>query len=317
MGDEEALLRGMIGFPEDAIRRLILADWLEERGDARAELLRLEWDIPRLVYIDWESKFDKPDVQRRWRNVLGSIEPAVDLDWLAVVDTLGRPFREWDAWGDSGYTSSGITTLPFSETIGSRGQVVTFKSSFRGDAAWQLGLTEDLRLLLQFPPGMCEYGAADCPVHPFICELSLGHRPLTGAAVLGALHVAEFRSEHILSLDELTIPYPGYYPRTENDEIHTDPTRQYIFPNPADTSETYEDDESARDSAVRDSVHQALRGAVTGGTLWYVLLHCRVNLPAGGMDRGPWVVLFAVGQSLRGDRLIGVVSYQMCHNLCD
>ena len=36
-----------------------------------------------------------------------------------------------------------------------------------------------------------------------------------------------------------------------------------------------------------------------------------------GMSRHGWVILFAVGRSPHGPRLVGVVSHQLCHNLCD
>jgi uncharacterized protein (TIGR02996 family) len=42
--DEESLLRGVLDSPGDASGWLVLADWLEEQGDARAELVRLLHD---------------------------------------------------------------------------------------------------------------------------------------------------------------------------------------------------------------------------------------------------------------------------------
>jgi uncharacterized protein (TIGR02996 family) len=41
MSDDEPFLRAILATPEDMATRLIYADWLEERGDARAEYLRL------------------------------------------------------------------------------------------------------------------------------------------------------------------------------------------------------------------------------------------------------------------------------------
>jgi hypothetical protein len=67
----------------------------------------------------------------------------------------------------------------------------------------------------------------------------------------------------------------------------------------------------------RQAVHDSLRNAVVDHQLWYVLLHSRAGLTSGRRNRGPWVILFAAGRSLRGNRMIGVVSHQMCHNLCD
>jgi uncharacterized protein (TIGR02996 family) len=330
---DEAFLRAILASPEDDVPRLIYADWLEERGDPRAELLRHDWGVPRITFIDWgwvqanaefyldrhpelRGQLNEHDANGRWRDRLAALGGAVDPIWLALIDTLGRPFRPFFFWNNTGPRSFHEGELPFRERIGARGAVLTFQSAFRGENAWQEGLAQDLGFLYQLQPGACEYGSASCPVHPFLCELEAGRRPLTGADVLRALKVADFRSQHIQALDAPAIPYPGYHPGTDNDEIHNDPAGQCLFPRPEDVPEESSEDE-AEGLAARQAVHDALRSAVVGGQLWYVLLHSRVGLPADGLDRGPWVVLFAVGRSLRGDRLLGVVSHQMCHNLCD
>jgi uncharacterized protein (TIGR02996 family) len=41
MDEEEAFLQGIRDAPKDAALRLVYADWLEERDDARCEFLRL------------------------------------------------------------------------------------------------------------------------------------------------------------------------------------------------------------------------------------------------------------------------------------
>ena len=46
MTDEQGFLDALAAEPEDGLTRLAYADWLEERGDPRAELLRLE-ETPR------------------------------------------------------------------------------------------------------------------------------------------------------------------------------------------------------------------------------------------------------------------------------
>jgi hypothetical protein len=53
-----------------------------------------------------------------------------------------------------------------------------------------------------------------------------------------------------------------------------------------------------------------------------VLLDSRGGAPDEGWDledndKGPWVVLFAVGRSPREHRLIGGVRHQAYHNFCD
>jgi uncharacterized protein (TIGR02996 family) len=59
MSDEQAFLASIRYRPEDRSRRLVYADWLEERGDRRAELIRIEErmrDLP--IYSDsyWQLK---------------------------------------------------------------------------------------------------------------------------------------------------------------------------------------------------------------------------------------------------------------------
>ena len=52
MSDGEALLRAVIASPDDSLPRLVYSDWLEEQGDDRAELLRSDWDVSRLSFVD-------------------------------------------------------------------------------------------------------------------------------------------------------------------------------------------------------------------------------------------------------------------------
>src|SRR5262249_51965288 len=158
-------------------------------------------------------------------------------EWLAIIDTLGRPFRPFFFWNNTGPRVFEADDLPFSEQIGTRGSVVTFKSAFRDESAWRLGLEEDLRSLLQLPLGQCGYGAAGCPIHPFVCELDTNRTPLRGTDVLRSLRVSEFRSDHMQALDATAIPSPGYQPGTNNDEIHNDQTVQKLFPRPEDITE--------------------------------------------------------------------------------
>ena len=145
----------------------------------------------------------------------------------------------------------------------------------------------------------CYYGAASYPLYPFLCELSIEHRPITAAVVLAALPVREFRSDHIHSLDALNLPFPGYHPSTDNDEIHNDFAEQHIF---------------GHDRAEYEwlGVHGVLKRYVEGERMWYILLHDWRR-----RRKGPVVTLLAVGLSPHGNRLVGVVTHQMCHNTCD
>jgi hypothetical protein len=143
-------------------------------------------------------------------------------------------------------------------------------------------------------------------------------RQMTGTKVLTALKAREFRSEHIPTTDSTSIPFPGYHPGTYNDEIHNDLVGQYIFPSGGDVWDWDEGDDPAG-SPRSDETYEALRGYVEGGQIWYVSLHNRTHntIPGLRIGRHSWVVLFAVGLSPHGQRLIGLVSHQLCHNLCD
>src|SRR5271154_4570735 len=58
MNEEYSFLQAMLANPSDAALRLIFADWLEERGDPRGELLRLTHtltqsiDVPRRAELE-------------------------------------------------------------------------------------------------------------------------------------------------------------------------------------------------------------------------------------------------------------------------
>jgi uncharacterized protein (TIGR02996 family) len=67
MPDDEAFLRAMAERPADLDLRLVFADWLEERGDPRAELLRLLHTLTRTA-----DDPKRPDRENRLRNLLAS-----------------------------------------------------------------------------------------------------------------------------------------------------------------------------------------------------------------------------------------------------
>jgi uncharacterized protein (TIGR02996 family) len=50
MSEDAAFLRTVLASPEDATARLVYADWLDDRSDARAGLLRTDWDVPLLSF---------------------------------------------------------------------------------------------------------------------------------------------------------------------------------------------------------------------------------------------------------------------------
>jgi uncharacterized protein (TIGR02996 family) len=248
----------------------------------------------RLVYADWLA--DRGDLRAAFVRDGGN--PAdFDPAWVAFMRTLARPFGPY-------HFEYGSDELAFVWRTGLRGHVVTFDGQFRKPADYDAGLLADLRLLCGRDWGTCAYGSSAPAMSPFLCELSAKRRPLFASDVLAALRPRAFQSQHVPTLDTAAIPYPGYHPG-QNDEIHTDYSEQYLF---SKSHEDAGDGTGAIDEF--DGNHGALKRHVAGGQLWYVLLH------AGERPRC-YVTLLAVGASPHGDRLVGVLTHQNCHNLCD
>src|SRR5277367_703608 len=59
MNDEAAFTRAMQERPEDNALRLIFADWLEERGDPRGELIRLLHTLTQAVEVPARDKLEE------------------------------------------------------------------------------------------------------------------------------------------------------------------------------------------------------------------------------------------------------------------
>jgi uncharacterized protein (TIGR02996 family) len=80
MGDEGAFLRSVRDDPDDQATRLVFADWLEERGDARAEFVRLDTALRKMT--GGESEFQKRE--DRWRELRNTLP----REWLAAFGHL-------------------------------------------------------------------------------------------------------------------------------------------------------------------------------------------------------------------------------------
>jgi uncharacterized protein (TIGR02996 family) len=90
MNEESAFLRAIAEDPNDEGTRLVFADWLEERGDPRAEVLRLDCAIRRMT--GREDDYD--GVQARWWALRADLDPT----WLAVlgqsvIENCGAQFQ--------------------------------------------------------------------------------------------------------------------------------------------------------------------------------------------------------------------------------
>src|SRR5262249_27280351 len=86
MHEEFQFLRSIYNQPDDDALRLIYADWLEERGDPRAEFLRLEVQLHRLPK---GAMGRKATLEKH----LKKLHPKLDPRWLARmgwVRNLGR-----------------------------------------------------------------------------------------------------------------------------------------------------------------------------------------------------------------------------------
>jgi sulfatase modifying factor 1 len=90
MNDEAAFLQAMVEDPEDTALRLVFADWLEQRGDKRSELIRLLHTLTQAVEIPDRSKLED-----RLRSLLASGVQPVGPFW---INSIGMKF----AWIPAG-----------------------------------------------------------------------------------------------------------------------------------------------------------------------------------------------------------------------
>jgi uncharacterized protein (TIGR02996 family) len=286
--DDIAFQRAILANPADTTQKLVYADWLQDRADPRAEFVRMQVAVVESPRAKRDATIfgTISDGQQRLTELGRDLDPV----WIAFMSSLAQPFQPLTF-------RDGKPSHPFTEPIGLRGGIAVFESQYRAAEDWSKGLLADLTFLASVEWDECSYGAASCPMFGFVCGFPFSRPPLTTREVLTAIKAANFRSEHISNLDATQIPYPGYQPGTANDEIHTEFAEQYLFEHDAE-------------GEIESGTHGAIRRYVTGEKLWYALLHV-------GEQPGAWVTLLAVGQSPHGNRLVGAITSQMCHNLCD
>ncbi len=82
MSDDDAFLAAIRVHPADAVLRLVYADWLEVRGDARHELIRVDAAM-RAVPI-WSDEF------QRLKPARTRLRATLPPDWLAAMDYLPK-----------------------------------------------------------------------------------------------------------------------------------------------------------------------------------------------------------------------------------
>jgi uncharacterized protein (TIGR02996 family) len=83
--DEQSLLERIRSDPGDLALRLVYEDWLEERGDARAELLKLQRAIAELDpdHVQWTSHEHR----------ISELSRGLDAQWLALCALPHRKGR--------------------------------------------------------------------------------------------------------------------------------------------------------------------------------------------------------------------------------
>jgi uncharacterized protein (TIGR02996 family) len=73
---EVAFIDAIVKEPHEPIHRQVYADWLEERGDQRAEFLRLQ-----LILTDQAGKGGRKEQVERLRELQSSLDP----HWIALM----------------------------------------------------------------------------------------------------------------------------------------------------------------------------------------------------------------------------------------
>jgi len=90
MNDESAFLEALQQHPEDNALRLVFADWLDERGDMRGELIRLLHTLTQSVEVP-----DRQELEDRQRSLLAEGVQSVGPFW---TNSIGMKF----AWVPAG-----------------------------------------------------------------------------------------------------------------------------------------------------------------------------------------------------------------------
>src|SRR5262245_42997085 len=75
MTEEQAFLSAIVANPDDQTAKLVYADWLDERDDPRAEIVRLKVTVDTLA-DGWVAARDR----------LAELEPTAPARWLVLLD---------------------------------------------------------------------------------------------------------------------------------------------------------------------------------------------------------------------------------------
>jgi uncharacterized protein (TIGR02996 family) len=92
MSDLDAFLAGIVADPQNAVRWLVMADWLEEDGQpARAELVRVHRELLRTGTLGKETKARKELHARMMELLRGGAEPCVPRRTVELPGGVGLP----------------------------------------------------------------------------------------------------------------------------------------------------------------------------------------------------------------------------------
>jgi len=273
--------------------RLSFVEWVEN-GSLKNELAFYAEKFPQV-----RRELDERKANESLRNSRRALAATLKPSWVDFMTTFGRPFEMMFFFDVAGPNVIRQGDLPFSDQLDTRGPIVTFEYSFRTEQSWDPGLMLDVRFLRQLKLSDRAYGRGASPVHPFMCELKDPGRPLTVRDILTALHASQFNSRWIKDLDVTRVENLAHH---EPDEIHNEFAFQTIFQNKDEKKDVWLDEMLG--------TLGNLKRSVVDGKLWYVVLRTSPER-FGPMLRYPYIILFAVGKSPNGDRLIGVVSHQI------
>jgi uncharacterized protein (TIGR02996 family) len=92
MNDEIPFLDEIKANPGDLTLRLVYADWLEERGDARGEYLRVDCELQTLISEVAADDSAGAAKARRLRAHLTRLGKTLDAAWIAIFDGLRPKF---------------------------------------------------------------------------------------------------------------------------------------------------------------------------------------------------------------------------------
>jgi uncharacterized protein (TIGR02996 family) len=103
--DEAALLAGVRANKKDDSARLVYADWLEERGDPRGELLRVESALFAILKRKKRDREHVPlvrDGHGRLSATYVALWPIASMEWLRAVDRVSARLLpetvDWDKY---------------------------------------------------------------------------------------------------------------------------------------------------------------------------------------------------------------------------